>query len=99
VLALGVYRDELIAGGYFGFAGGRVSACWARWGCPYARGDVNCDGSVGFDDVNPFVLVLSNPGAFQQRYPDCYLDRADINGDGSVDFDDISPFVALLTRP
>jgi len=60
-------------------------------------GDLNCDGSVGFGDINPFVLVLSNPSAWQAAYPGCELLYGDINGDGSVNFGDINPFVALLT--
>jgi hypothetical protein len=60
-------------------------------------GDVNCDGTVSFGDINPFVLILSNPEVWQQTYPDCPLLNGDINADGSVNFGDINPFVALLT--
>jgi hypothetical protein len=59
-------------------------------------GDLNCDGTTNFDDINPFVLILSNPEAWQQTYPDCPFLNGDINGDGSVNFADINPFVALL---
>jgi hypothetical protein len=61
-------------------------------------GDLNCDGSVNFDDINPFVLILSNPAAWQAAYPGCPAANGDINGDGSVGFGDINPFVALLTQ-
>jgi probable HAF family extracellular repeat protein len=64
---------------------------------PTRPGDLNCDGTVGFGDINPFVLILSNPDAWQQAYPECPLLNGDINGDGSVSFGDINPFVALLT--
>jgi hypothetical protein len=60
-------------------------------------GDMNCDGVVDFDDINPFVLALSNPNAWQAAYPECYLLNGDCNGDGVVDFDDINPFVAILS--
>jgi hypothetical protein len=60
-------------------------------------GDVNCSGSVGFDDINAFVLLLSNPVAWQIEFPDCPLLSGDIDGDGSVNFDDINPFVMLLS--
>jgi hypothetical protein len=60
-------------------------------------GDLNCDGVVGFGDINPFVLLLSNPGAWQTQYPGCPIENGDINGNGSVGFDDINPFVALLS--
>jgi len=62
-----------------------------------APGDLNCDDSVDFGDINPFVLRLSNPAAYQAAYPNCPDANGDINGDGSVDFGDINPFVALLT--
>lgn len=61
-------------------------------------GDLNCDGSVNFRDINPFVLYLSNPSAWQATYPSCNLLNGDINGDGTYpSFRDINPFVALLS--
>jgi hypothetical protein len=64
---------------------------------PTLPGDLNCDGSVGFGDINPFVLRLSDPAAYQTAYPDCPDANGDINGDGNVNFGDINPFVALLS--
>ena len=61
-----------------------------------ALGDLNCDGVVNFDDINPFVLALSDPLAYQAAYPNCNILNGDCDNDGDVDFDDISPFVALL---
>ncbi|HQL53239.1 MAG TPA: carbohydrate-binding protein, partial [Phycisphaerae bacterium] len=60
-------------------------------------GDVNCDGHVGFGDINPFVLAMSNPATYAQMYPNCPLANRDINGDGSFNFGDINPFVTLLS--
>jgi predicted outer membrane repeat protein len=60
-------------------------------------GDVNCNGVLGFDDINPFVIRLSNPTAYALAYPDCPDANGDINGSGTVDFADINPFVAALT--
>ncbi len=61
-------------------------------------GDLNCDGSVGFGDINPFVLYLSNFAAWQTTYSGCPPQNGDINADGSYpSFDDINPFVALLS--
>jgi len=60
-------------------------------------GDLNCDGVVNFDDINPFVLALSDPAAYQIAYPDCNILNADCDGDGDVDFDDINSFVAILS--
>ncbi len=59
-------------------------------------GDLNCDWSVDFGDINPFVLRLSNPTAYQEEFPRCLDANGDINFDGTVDFGDINPFVALL---
>ncbi len=64
---------------------------------PFLDGDLNCDGAVSFGDINPFVLILSDPAAWQAAYPGCPAANGDINTDGSVDFGDINPFVALLS--
>ncbi len=61
------------------------------------KGDLNCDGSVDFGDINPFVLALSNPALWQQTYPGCPILNGDINNDGAFNFGDINPFVALLS--
>ena len=60
-------------------------------------GDLNCDGRVDFDDINPFVLILSDPAGWQVQYPNCPAANGDCNHDGQVNFDDINPFVALLS--
>jgi len=65
-------------------------------GCPPAPGDLNCDGAVNFDDIEPFVLALSGPEGYGGAYPNCDWLRADCNGDGVVDFDDIDAFVARI---
>jgi hypothetical protein len=61
-------------------------------------GDLNCDGVVDFGDINPFVLILSSPAAWQQAYPGCPPLNGDINGNLSVGFEDINPFVALMVQ-
>jgi hypothetical protein len=80
-----------------------VSLCGTTYGglkyfvgrrCP--KGDLNCDGTVSFDDINPFVLALGNPNLYALQYPECNVLNADIDCDGDVDFDDQDPFVALL---
>ncbi len=61
-------------------------------------GDLNCDGTVGFGDINPFVQYMSDFAGWQATYGDCPAANGDINGDGVYpDFADINPFVALLT--
>jgi hypothetical protein len=63
-------------------------------------GDLNCDGTLDFGDINGFVLALSSgEGAYYIQFPDCHWYNADINADGNVDFGDINPFVALLSGP
>jgi len=59
-------------------------------------GDMNCDGMLDGFDVQPFVLALTDPAAYELLWPDCHADRGDIDGSGSVDGFDIQPFVALL---
>jgi subtilisin family serine protease len=62
------------------------------------RGDLNCDGSVDFGDINPFVLALSSgETTYYNAYPDCHYYNADINTDGDVGFGDINPFVSVLS--
>jgi hypothetical protein len=66
----------------------------------YDAGDLNCDGAIDFDDINPFVLYMSNQPAWQALYPDCPPTVGDINGDGTYGqgtLSDVNPFVALLT--
>jgi hypothetical protein len=66
--------------------------------CESLVGDLNCDGTVGFGDINPFVLFLSNYEAWLAIYQ-CNPVNGDINGDGTYpSFADINPFVALLTQ-
>ncbi len=60
-------------------------------------GDANCDGSIDFDDINPFVLALADPDAYGAQFPDCRLLNADCDFDGAVTFDDINAFVGLLS--
>jgi hypothetical protein len=61
-------------------------------------GDLNCDGSVDFGDINPFVMFLSDFDLWQTTYAGCPAANGDINGDGTFpSFADINPFVMLLT--
>jgi hypothetical protein len=59
-------------------------------------GDMNCDGATNFDDINPFVLAVSDPAGYAATYPNCDIRNGDIDGDGAVTFDDINLFVELL---
>ena len=64
---------------------------------PRLRGDMNCDGSVDFDDIDGFVLALTSRDSYETEYPDCNYLNADVNCDEQVDFDDIDGFVACVT--
>lgn len=64
--------------------------------CP---GDMNCDGVVGYGDIDPLVLALAGSAAYQAVYPDCEWLSADCNNDGTVNYTDIDVFIALLTGP
>ncbi len=61
-------------------------------------GDLNCDGSTDFDDINPFVAALVDRVSYEARYPECRWLNGNCNADCGVDFDDINPFVALLAQ-
>jgi len=63
-------------------------------------GDLNCDGTVNFGDINPFVMFLSAYDQWASIFLDCNPANGDINFDGTYgqgSFGDINPFVALVT--
>ena len=59
-------------------------------------GDLNCDGAIDGLDIEPFLLALFDPDAYESRYPDCEITLADLNRDHAVDAFDIEPFLAVL---
>jgi hypothetical protein len=60
--------------------------------------DQQRDGLVNTEDVNAFVLALTDPDAFAVQFPDVHMLLAgDINGDGFINTEDINPFISLLT--
>jgi hypothetical protein len=70
----------------------------AHLATPPVPGDTDCDGEVGFGDINPFVIAATGgEGAYLFHFPECNWYNADIDGDGRVDFADINPFVQLLS--
>lgn len=77
-------------------AGTQVMVARAPFG---AVGDLNCDGFIDNEDVDPFVQAVTDPNGYAATWPNCDPFNADINGDGVVDNEDIDPFVALLTQP
>ena len=63
----------------------------------FILGDMNCDGTVNFADINPFVLAMTNPEAYRAQFHILPALHGDINQDGSFDFGDINPFTALIS--
>ena len=61
------------------------------------RGDMDADASVTSDDINPFVLALTDPTAYQAIYGLGMEPVGDCDESGGFNSDDIAPFVALLT--
>jgi RHS repeat-associated protein len=59
-------------------------------------GDLDCDGDVDFDDLDAFVLALTDPPGYAAAYPNCNALLGDVNGDGLVNFNDVNAFVTLL---
>ncbi len=59
-------------------------------------GDFDGSGTVDTQDINPFILALTNPGQYQTQYgldPVVY----DTNNDGVINTEDINPFIIILT--
>ncbi len=60
-------------------------------------GDLDCDGDVDFDDIDAFVLGLTDPAGYEVVYGLPSSLKGDLDDDGDHDFDDIAGFVAELT--
>jgi hypothetical protein len=93
----GCYADQTEAQclGLGGVYQGAATTCTPN-PCPAYLADLNCDGFVDFDDINPFVTALVGRTGYEAQYPLCRWLNGDIDGNGAVDFDDINPFVACL---
>ncbi len=63
-----------------------------------ARGDANCDGSIDFFDIDPFLQALFDTPGYLATFPACdgTIFSADANRDGSIDFFDIDAFLDAL---
>jgi hypothetical protein len=64
----------------------------------YATGDVNCDESIDFADIDAFVLALIDRNDFESAFPECDWYTADVDRDGEVTFADIDGFVACIVN-
>lgn len=65
---------------------------------PFINGDMDCDGDVDFDDIEFFVLGLTNPTAYETAMGLSAAMKGDIDDNGKLDFDDIPGFVNLLRQ-
>ncbi len=80
--------------GFVAVAGGYLHSL----GLKASYGDLNCDGTVDLNDINPFVAALVGRLTYQADYSRCHWLNADIDASGFVDFDDINPFVDCLVN-
>lgn len=62
-------------------------------GCTNVRGDANCDGNVNFFDIDPFVLALFDPSAYQTLFCGGDACGIDLDCSGAINFFDIDPFL------
>jgi hypothetical protein len=60
-------------------------------------GDMNGDGVANLLDIDPFVLAIIDPAAYQQSYDLDPLWAGDMNDDAIVNLLDINTFVTLVT--
>ena len=63
---------------------------------PETPGDMNCDGSINLDDMEPFALALVDPVEYSTQYPQCNVANADLDGNSLQDGRDVSFFVEKL---
>jgi len=62
------------------------------------QGDMDCNGQVNIDDVEPFVLALIDPDAYEMGVgAGCFISRADVNLDTFINGLDVEMFTELLT--
>lgn len=60
-------------------------------------GDLNGDGLINLDDVEPFILALNDRDAYLTAYGQRNYDIVgDIDGNGMLDFFDLHPFCLLI---
>ncbi|HKQ48133.1 MAG TPA: hypothetical protein VJZ71_08705 [Phycisphaerae bacterium] len=60
------------------------------------RGDMDCNGLLEIEDVEPFVLALINAPAYMAAYATCDIRRADMNCDRKEDGLDVQGFTDAL---
>lgn len=67
---------------------------------PVLKGDMNCDGELDMQDVEPFALALIDAVGYGNAHPACDIRRADMNCDRAINGLDVQGFVdAQLALP
>ncbi len=61
-------------------------------------GDMDLDGDVDFDDIDPLIAGLRNPQAYTDVFTVAPHVNGDGDGDGDFDFDDIALIVDVFTN-
>lgn len=69
---------------------------WGVMPPPLLLGDANCSGVFDLDDMDAFVLALTDPNAYAATYPACSIETVDLNLDTHVDGADVQDFVEVL---
>ncbi|MFV2074189.1 MAG: hypothetical protein ACC742_16295 [Thermoanaerobaculales bacterium] len=59
-------------------------------------GDMDCDGRVDFDDIEPLAAAFRSETLYMAEYGFWPVVYGDVEGDGDFDFDDVPFFVDLL---
>ena len=85
-----------MSGGVFELVGGFWTADAPPAGCPGQRGDTNCDGTVDFFDIDPFLTALFNNPQYLATYCGGSNCAVDVDESGTVDFFDIDPFLMCV---
>ena len=89
---------QVYTGGTWAYSGWNIDdvEIWGVAPETYVRGDLNCDGSVDYADIDAFVLAIGGQAAYLAQYSACHWRNADCDLDGDVDYADIDSFVAVL---
>lgn len=84
---------------FIGYGGGDGNDVVLYTASAALLGDMDCDGDVDFDDIDDFVLGLTNPQGYENQFGVPPATKGDTDEDGDLDFDDIDDFVAILNNP
>ncbi len=60
-------------------------------------GDFNDDSAINTEDINPFILALTDAQVWADQHPYTLMSKVDLNGDGVINTEDINPFILVLT--